>query len=83
MNNVDALPIIIALYALVLGVIVAVRLNTKEKMSAGDCFSLFIGLMACSVPILLGFFWLGYAGAILGLGATLLILRRIVSRHPR
>lgn len=73
----NALPVLIAIFALVIGFMVVVRIVTKEKSSIEEYWTMFIGLMACSTPILVGLFFFGYLGAFLGLVVTLFILRKI------
>lgn len=75
----NALPVLIAIYVLVIGFIVVARIVTKEKSSIEQYWTMFVGLTACSTPILLGFLFAGYVGAVIGLGITLFILRQIIS----
>jgi uncharacterized protein YneF (UPF0154 family) len=83
---VNALPTILVIYALVIGLIVAMRIASKKKWPIEDYWGVFMGLMACSTPIVLGLFFFGYVGAVIGLVVTLWIARQIISsskkHHP-
>ena len=79
----SALPVAITVYVLIIGFIVVARITTKEKSAIADDWPVFVGLMACSTPIFLGFFIFGYFGAFIGLAVTVFILRQIyLSARP-